>query len=81
MFHSFSEPVTIRWNRGMSSIGDVERALEEMQTWVRDKGLSPAIEAAYPVCYGALSDPPTSTIAEAREAFVLAAREQGVLRE
>lgn len=33
MLHSFSAPVAIHWSRGTAHIGDVERALEEMQTW------------------------------------------------
>ncbi|ESZ60695.1 DUF982 domain-containing protein [Mesorhizobium sp. C120A] len=80
-FHSFSAPVAILWSRGTAHIGDVERALEEMQSWVRDKGLSPAIEAAYPICYGAIADTPSSTVEEARAAFIEAAKEAKVYRE
>ena len=78
--HRFA-PVTIRWSRGMQDVSDVERALQVMQGWVRDKGLTPKIAEAYPICYGAIANPPTSTIEEARAAFIAAAKERGLYRE
>lgn len=76
--HRF-KPVTIRDPAtGMKTgVSDVEAALAYMRKWpVRAK-----LKAAYPICYGAIADPPTSAVEEAQEAFVEAAKEAKVLRE
>ncbi|MBZ9807720.1 DUF982 domain-containing protein [Mesorhizobium sp. ESP-6-2] len=79
MRHWFSPPVHVRdIDNAGSTIGvnSVEGAIEQLQRWpVKAK-----LRAAYPICYGALADPPTSTVEDARKAFEAAAKEAKVLR-
>lgn len=60
----------------MQGVNSVEAALDAMRSWPR-KG--PKLRAAYVVCAEVLDG--TKTPDDAREAFILAAREAGVLRE
>jgi hypothetical protein len=69
--------VTIKAAPGMfQGVNSVEAALEAMRGWPR-KG--PQLRAAYVDCAKALDG--TGTVDAAREAFIKAAREAGVLRE
>jgi len=77
----FSPPVTIKAAPGrMLEVKSVETALEEMRKWVRWP-VPPKLEIAYVICARAIDDPTPAAIAEARQAFVEAAKEAGVWRE
>lgn len=70
--HWFSPPVIVKAAHGhMLEVKSVEACIEQMQKWP----VRPKLKAAYPICYGALADPPTSTIDQARKAFIAAAKE------
>lgn len=69
-------PVKIRVPNGMQDVSNVEAALEAMRKWpVRKK-----LKLAYIICARAIDDPTPDRIEAAREAFVEAARESGMLR-
>ncbi len=55
-------------------IKSVEACLEQMRQWPK---VGPKMRAAYPICYGALEG--SSTVEDARAAFVKAAKEAKVL--
>lgn len=74
--HWFSKPVTIKAGVGMmQGVKSVETALEVMRDWPA----KPKLRAAYVVCAEVIDG--TKTVDQAREAFILAAREAGVFRE
>lgn len=74
--HWFSPAVTVKSAPGiMTEVKSVETALEQMRGWPR-KG--PRLRAAYVVCAGVLDG--DRTVDDAREAFILAAKEAAVLR-
>lgn len=72
--HRFSKPVTIRWERGMQEVSDVERALEVMRGWP----VKPKLKAAYIVCAECRDG--TKSAEEARSAFIAAAKEAKLWR-
>ncbi|MDX8492898.1 DUF982 domain-containing protein [Mesorhizobium sp. VK22B] len=68
--------VTIKAGPGMmQGVSSVEAALEVMRDWP----VKPRLRAAYVACAEVLDG--IGTVDAAREAFVAAAREAGVLRE
>ncbi|MES0207876.1 DUF982 domain-containing protein [Mesorhizobium sp. M0028] len=74
-------PVRIKSAPGrMLEVKSVETALEQMRQWV-DWPVPDKLAAAYVVCARAIDNPTPEAIAEARQAFVEAAREAKVLRE
>lgn len=78
--HWFWPPVHVRDLETGHTVGvkSVEAAIEQMATWPKKWPVPPALEAAYPICYGAREG--SRTVDEARAAFEAAAIEAKVLR-